>query len=65
MEGLVLVVVIVGALLIGPFATMLLWNWLMPHLFGLPEIGFCEAAGLMLLVGLLTGFFSGGGSSKE
>ncbi|BDD12443.1 hypothetical protein FUAX_48750 (plasmid) [Fulvitalea axinellae] len=33
-----------------------LWNWLLPELFGLPEIGFAQAAGLFLLSKLL---FSG------
>lgn len=52
-----LVIVLVIALFAGPAVVMGLWNWLMPHLFGLPEIGFCEAAGLMLLLSLLTSFF--------
>lgn len=64
MEGLVLVVVLVVALFVGPAIVMLLWNWLMPHLFGLPEIGICEAAGLMLLLSLLTGFFRGGSKGE-
>ena len=32
-----------------------LWNWLMPALFGLKQIGFLQAAGLMFLCGLLFG----------
>jgi hypothetical protein len=32
---------------------MLLWDWLMPSLFGLPEITWLQAWGLMFLVGLL------------
>ena len=28
----------------------LLWNWLMPVIFGLPTISFWQSAGLMLLV---------------
>ena len=31
----------------------LLWNWLMPAVFGLPVISFWQAAGLMLLVSIL------------
>lgn len=38
---------------------MLLWNWLMPTLFGLPCIGFCQAAGLLLLCKILFGGFGG------
>lgn len=39
---------------------MLLWNWLMPDLFGLPEISFWQAAGLLLLCKILFGGFGGG-----
>lgn len=28
---------------------MWLWNWLMPVIFGLPEISFLQAVGMMLL----------------
>ncbi len=31
----------------------LLWNWLMPVIFGLPVITFWQAAGLMLLISIL------------
>lgn len=33
--------------------TMLLWNWVMPSIFGLPSIGFFKALGLNLLCGVL------------
>ena len=32
---------------------MLLWDWLMPTLFGLPEITWFQAWGLLFLCGLL------------
>ena len=32
---------------------MLLWNWLMPVLFGLPAIGYWQAVGLFVLCHLL------------
>ena len=50
LEGMVAVLgmlVLVGLLLALP--TMLLWNWLMPDLFGTPSIGFWQALGLYLL----------------
>lgn len=50
-----IVVVVALALSICPFLVMLLWNWLMPTLFGLPLIGFWQAVGLTILGGLLTG----------
>lgn len=34
---------------------MLLWNWLMPELFGLSAISFWQAAGLLLLCKILFG----------
>jgi len=33
--------------------TMLLWNWLMPGIFGLVEIGYWQAMGLNLLSSIL------------
>ena len=39
--------------LIMGFPTMWLWNWLMPTIFGLTKIGFCQSVGLMFLSGLL------------
>lgn len=55
------------ALLFAVFAlalawvTMLLWNWLVPALFGGPVIKYLEAAGLMILGRLLVGGFHRGG----
>jgi len=36
-------------------AVMLLWNWLMPPIFGLPQIGYWQAVGLFVLCHLLLG----------
>ena len=41
------------------FATMYLWNWLIPTLFNGPIINFIEAIGLLLLGKLLTHGFMG------
>jgi len=38
---------------------MSLWNWLAPSLFGRPEIGLVQAAGLLLLCRLLFGGLRG------
>ena len=46
--GLILLAII---LIGGPL--MILWNWLMPSIFGLPEIGFWQACGLQLLATIL------------
>ena len=39
-------------LLLG-IVVMSLWNWLMPEIFGLPEIGYWQAVGLFILCHLL------------
>jgi hypothetical protein len=47
-----IIVTVLVCLLVG-IPTMLLWNWLMPELFGLPVITFWKAVGLNLLAGTL------------
>jgi hypothetical protein len=32
-----------------PISFMLLWNWLMPAIFGLPAIGYFKSIGLLIL----------------
>lgn len=45
--------VVVGSSLLLAFPAMWLWNWLMPHLFGLITIDFWEALGINMLTGIL------------
>lgn len=40
------------------YATMFLWNWLIPEIFGGSTITFLQAIGLIALGKLLTGFMS-------
>ncbi|HQU40500.1 MAG TPA: hypothetical protein PLI89_11580 [Chitinophagales bacterium] len=47
------------------YATMLLWNWLIPEIFSGPVITFVQALGLLLLVKLLTGFGHWGGKGHK
>jgi hypothetical protein len=49
--GVVLVLSLLALLWGLPF--MLLWNWLMPAVFGLPTIGFWQAVGMQFLSGLI------------
>ena len=49
---LVLVITLVFCLLLG-LPTMLLWNWLMPPMFGVKKINLLRATGLLCLGGLL------------
>lgn len=51
--------VAVAALLLG-IAVMLLWNWLMPELFGIRQISFFQSLGLLALTRILFGGFKGG-----
>jgi hypothetical protein len=46
---------------IGGGLVMLLWNWLMPPLFGRPEVTFWQAFGLLALCRILFGGAGGRG----
>jgi Spy/CpxP family protein refolding chaperone len=46
---------------VATFATMSLWNWLMPLIFHLPMLTFWQALGLLVLSRILTGGFGRGG----
>ena len=66
----VIFIVIFGAIIISLLAllfgyvVMLLWNWLMPTIFGLGVINFWQAVGIMILAKLLFGGFGGGGGKS-
>ncbi|WP_419213414.1 hypothetical protein ACNR9Q_04480 [Maribacter sp. X9] len=47
------------------YIVMHLWNWLMPELFGLPEIGYWKALGVLLFAKIIFGFGNGGGPNKK
>jgi len=49
------------AIAVFGFLVMGLWNWLIPVLFGRPEITFWQAAGLLGLSRILLGGFRGPG----
>lgn len=55
----ILGIVVVSA--IGGGLVMLLWNWLMPPLFGRPEVSFGQAFGLLVLCRILFGGTGGHG----
>lgn len=61
--GIAILVVGIGALL--GYVVMYLWNWLMPDLFGLPEITFWKAVGLFVLAKILFGFGGDGHKGKK
>lgn len=52
----VMVSALILSAIVGLFAAilvLLLWNWLCPDIFGLPEIGYWQAWGLFWLSALL------------
>lgn len=53
-SGLVAILAVIAliCILLG-LPLMLLWNWLMPDIFNLPQIGFWQAVGLQVLSTLL------------
>jgi hypothetical protein len=58
----------VGGLLfvaIGGLVVRLLWNWLLPALFGWPQITFWQALGLLALCRILIGGFGLHGGSRS
>jgi hypothetical protein len=57
MKAIEAILLVVGLLLlyalILAFPTMILWNWLMPRIFGLAQIDIFQAMGLNFLSGIL------------
>lgn len=49
----ILLLIVWSLILAWPF--QLLWNWLIPTIFGLDKITFLQAFGLKLLIGLIFG----------
>ena len=50
-----IIIAFVALLALYPLGIMLLWNWLMPSLFGLGTISFWKALGIKLLCSFLFG----------
>jgi hypothetical protein len=56
----------IGLLGLCGWVVMLLWNWLMPEIFGLKPLGYWQAWGLLALCTILfKGFGSGGGNGRS
>ena len=58
--GLKMVLFVLVAVAVVGAAVMLLWNWLMPALFGWPTLDFLQAVGLLVLSKILLGGLRGG-----
>ena len=50
---LIFVPLFIALTMLLAYLTMLLWNWLMPDIFGLTQIDFWQALGLLVLSTLL------------
>lgn len=51
------IVAAVGFAFLLGYGIMLLWNWLMPEIFGLIEISYWQAVGIIILAKILFGGF--------
>lgn len=52
------------AFLVG-YIVMRLWNWLMPELFGLSEVSYWQAVGILVFAKIIFGFGGGDGPGKK
>lgn len=59
-----IILAVIFAFIFGYFV-MLLWNWLMPVIFGLPEINYWMGFGIIILAKLLFGVPGHGHSHKD
>ena len=48
-----MVFITLGLSLLFSIPFMILWNWLMPSIFGLPSVGFFEAWGLLVISNMI------------
>ncbi len=53
-----------GFIALGGYIVQLLWNWLLPGLFGVPSVTFWQALGLLLLSRILFGRIGGRGGPR-
>jgi hypothetical protein len=54
-----------GLLFLFGLVVMWLWNWLMPDIFGLPELGYWQAWGLLILSTILFKKFDFGSDDSK
>ncbi len=64
-RGVKIAVIGVMAVAVFGFVVMTLWNWLAPALFGLHEITFWQALGLLILSKILFGLRGGPGHGAD
>ena len=54
-----LIILLIFVIAVYPWIVMLLWNWLLPDLFGFKEINYWQSFGILVLCQILfaQGFF--------
>lgn len=63
--GIALFLAFVIFIVIGSLVVQLLWNWLVPDIFGLRRVTWLESLGLLTLSRILFGGFGRGGGSHS
>lgn len=59
------ILAITAFVVIGGQLVLHLWNWLLPPLFGFPQVTFWQALGLLVLCRILFGGFGWRGSGRS
>jgi Ca2+/H+ antiporter, TMEM165/GDT1 family len=59
-RGIMIALMATAALALFSYVVMLLWNWLVPQIFGWRHITYWQALGLLVLSKILFGGFRGG-----
>jgi len=65
LKGIGFAILGIGAMFLFGLVIMLLWNWLMPAIFGLPAITYWQGIGLLILSSILFGRMGGGSSEGK
>lgn len=52
--GVAVVAVVLGVYALVALLFQVLWNWLMPFIFGLPELSYWMSVGFIIMIGILT-----------
>jgi len=60
-----MIIAAIAFLLLFGYGFMLLWNWLMPEVFGLPNLSYWQGVGILVMAKLLFGNFEGKGHKKH
>ena len=61
---LIIILLVVGVSAFGAWLVMLLWNFVMPDIFNLPELTFWKAFGLCVLIELFFKLINSGKNNE-